>query len=161
MSTKKSPPQKTTTATAIDAAVHGQSSTQIIARTERHELFEGPLPPPDLLKQYEQTLPGIAERIVRMAEEEQAHRHTLAQADLDRKAKLTAIADRESAASVAAMARGQKIGLCISGACIVFAFACAYMGLDKWIVGAFLAVPTASFISAFIPRKPSEEKTQP
>lgn len=36
--------------------------------------FSGPLPPPDLLAEYEQVLPGLADRIVRMAEDEGAHR---------------------------------------------------------------------------------------
>lgn len=37
--------------------------------------FSGPLPPPSLLRAYEQVCPGFAERIVKMAEVEQAHRH--------------------------------------------------------------------------------------
>lgn len=36
----------------------------------------GPLPPPSILAGYEQVLPGAAERIVSMAEKEQAHRHS-------------------------------------------------------------------------------------
>lgn len=43
----------------------------IVSRTH-----QGPLPPPELLHGYEQALPGAAERIVAMAEREQAHRHT-------------------------------------------------------------------------------------
>ena len=88
-----------------------------------------------------------------MAEEEQSCRLALAKTDTEHKAKLIEIADRESVASTQALARGQKIGLGISIACILFAFLCAYMSMDKWIAIAFLAVPTASFISAFIPRK--------
>lgn len=37
--------------------------------------FSGPLPPPDLLREYNQIVPGLAERIARMAEKEQDHRH--------------------------------------------------------------------------------------
>ncbi len=36
--------------------------------------FSGPLPPPSLFGGYERALPGSAERILRMAEKEQAHR---------------------------------------------------------------------------------------
>ena len=36
--------------------------------------FIGPLPPPDILKGYEEALPGTAERIIRMAEKEQEAR---------------------------------------------------------------------------------------
>ncbi|MCS6245397.1 MAG: DUF2335 domain-containing protein [Opitutus sp.] len=41
----------------------------------RAESFSGPLPPPDLLEAYERTSSGLADRIVKMAEAEQAHRH--------------------------------------------------------------------------------------
>jgi uncharacterized membrane protein len=37
--------------------------------------FEGPLPPPTDLAQYEQVSPGFADRIVQMAEKEQDFRH--------------------------------------------------------------------------------------
>jgi uncharacterized membrane protein len=42
--------------------------------------FSGPLPPPDLLAEYEQVIPGLADRIVRMAEEEGRHRRWLQRA---------------------------------------------------------------------------------
>ena len=42
--------------------------------------FEGPLPPPDDLQAYESILPGVAERIVGMAEGQIAHRQ-----DIERK----------------------------------------------------------------------------
>lgn len=39
--------------------------------------LEGPLPPAEMLADYEQVMPGLADRIVKMAELEQAHRHQL------------------------------------------------------------------------------------
>jgi Predicted membrane protein (DUF2335) len=41
------------------------------------ESFAGPLPPPALLAEYEQALPGLAERIVAMAENEGNHRRAM------------------------------------------------------------------------------------
>jgi len=41
------------------------------------EFFAGPLPPPRILKGYEEVLSGSADRIFRMAENEQSHRHAL------------------------------------------------------------------------------------
>lgn len=43
---------------------------------EQSSSFAGPLPPPSLFKGYEQVLPGAADRILSMAEKEQASRHT-------------------------------------------------------------------------------------
>jgi uncharacterized membrane protein len=44
-----------------------------------HEVFssfQGPLPHPSLLDRYDEISPGAAERIIAMAEKEQAHRHS-------------------------------------------------------------------------------------
>lgn len=46
---------------------------QLIAR---YASFSGPLPPPAALEQYNEVLPGSAERILAMAENEQRHRHS-------------------------------------------------------------------------------------
>jgi uncharacterized membrane protein len=44
------------------------------------EGYAGSLPPQELVKAYDKLLPGAAERIFRMVEQEQAHRHSLAMA---------------------------------------------------------------------------------
>ena len=44
-------------------------------KQESIEHFQGPLPSPEVLSQYENLCPGTAERIILMAEVEQAHRH--------------------------------------------------------------------------------------
>lgn len=41
------------------------------------EGFRGPIPPPQIMKGYEEVLPGSADRIMKMAEYEQNHRHYL------------------------------------------------------------------------------------
>ncbi len=43
-----------------------------------HEHFVGPLPPPEVLAEYERVVPGLAERIVALAEKEQHERFALA-----------------------------------------------------------------------------------
>ena len=45
--------------------------------------FSGPLPPPDLLREYEAVLPGLATRIVDTAESEARHRQTVESSLLD------------------------------------------------------------------------------
>lgn len=37
--------------------------------------FQGPVPPPSLLREYESLVPGLADRLVKLTEKEQAHRH--------------------------------------------------------------------------------------
>lgn len=67
---------------AIQQAVAQQNALQ------RGQLYaqvtmSGPLPPPQQLMGYEQVLPGSAERIIRMAEEQAAHRRGLETRGLD------------------------------------------------------------------------------
>lgn len=50
-----------------------QQRSQIVASVA----MSGPLPPPQQLAGYEAVLPGCAERIIRMAEEQAAHRRAL------------------------------------------------------------------------------------
>ena len=47
------------------------SSEQIIVSRQQ---FSGPIPPPEALKQYDIVVPGLAERIMKMAENEAASR---------------------------------------------------------------------------------------
>jgi len=44
--------------------------------------YRGPLPDPDMLRGFEEVLPGAADRIIKMAEEESKHRHTISSRDL-------------------------------------------------------------------------------
>lgn len=41
------------------------------------EAYQGPLPHPDLLKKFDEVSPGAADKIIKMAELEQIHRHEM------------------------------------------------------------------------------------
>lgn len=43
----------------------------------RSELFQGPIPPPAILREYDQVHPGLADRIVSMAENQSRHRQEI------------------------------------------------------------------------------------
>jgi uncharacterized membrane protein len=45
------------------------------AMTAQH--FSGPLPPPEMLRKYEDLLPGSADRVISMAERQSVHRQAL------------------------------------------------------------------------------------
>jgi uncharacterized membrane protein len=47
---------------------------QILSLLNSISQFVGPIPPPDLLKKYEDALDGAADRIIKMAEKQSAHR---------------------------------------------------------------------------------------
>lgn len=130
--------------------VQTEAQTQLIAA--KSETFEGPLPHPDILARYENILPGIADRIVRMAEAEQNARHSAIDQDAKNKSTLVDIAAKESAGALEAQKKGQNIGLAISLVCVLCAIVSALMDKPTIVTCAFLAVPTASLIGSFMPK---------
>lgn len=58
-----------------------QQSKLVIA--QQSEVFQGPVPHPDILRGYEDIVPGAADRILTMAEKEADVRHELQQKALD------------------------------------------------------------------------------
>ncbi len=61
----------------IPARAEQSGSTGPHALTVHSQQFVGPLPPPDALRLYEETLPGAADRIIAMAEQQAAHRQRI------------------------------------------------------------------------------------
>jgi uncharacterized membrane protein len=59
----------------------GHTNPQIPIRSQvvsqQVEIHTGPIPAPAEIGEYERILPGSADRIIRMAEKEQAHRHQI------------------------------------------------------------------------------------
>ncbi len=51
-----------------------KSKQQIVLE---REYFVGPIPPPNILKQYNDIQPGFADRIISLAEKENQHRHEI------------------------------------------------------------------------------------
>ena len=89
MPSQKPKLKRTNTSDAVRAAT--PPPTSLIAAQKR-EVFEGPLPHPDILQKYEQIIPGIAERIVQMAEREQDIRAQTVASEDARKDALVALA---------------------------------------------------------------------
>ena len=50
----------------------GEELEELLVRVS--ERFAGPIPPPPVMKQYEEILPGSADRILKMAENQSEHR---------------------------------------------------------------------------------------
>src|SRR5437879_5097709 len=54
-----------------------QFRQQAMMRVSQQYSFSGPLPPPEILEKYNQAMPGLAERIISMAEQQARHRQEL------------------------------------------------------------------------------------
>ncbi len=55
-----------------------QKQNQQVQKIVHQQLeYSGPIPPPIILEQYEKIIPGAAERILKMAEQQASHRQSL------------------------------------------------------------------------------------
>lgn len=86
--------------------------------------WAGPLPPPQVLKGYDEVQPGLANRIVEMAEANQKHRHGLEAIVIP--------------ASARAEARGQWFGFIL--ALVILAIAAFFIANGLSVVGLSLIV---------------------
>ncbi len=53
---------------------NNKDSKQSTLLVERREMFSGPLPHPEILERYNSIVPGSAQKIIQMAENQSAHR---------------------------------------------------------------------------------------
>jgi uncharacterized membrane protein len=97
--------------------------------------FSGPLPPPELLAKYNDVVPNGAERIIKMAENQQAHRQDLESTVVH--------------GNVQSEKRGQWMGLTISTLVLLAGFYLACIG--KQVAGSTIAVADlASLAGVFV-----------
>jgi uncharacterized membrane protein len=109
-------------------------------RLEVERQWHGPLPRPEVLAQYEQLLPGSAERILVMAEK-------AATGEID-------TADRLASAEIEGARTGQILAFTLT----LFAFAAAVVFFalgNRWAGVAFTSVPVVMLIRSFLRRSDS------
>lgn len=82
------------------------------------EIHHGPLPHPEVLRQYDQLSPGAADRIITMAEGEAAHRRQMErqqlESDVAHRKTLTAIEQRRIDGVFSSDKTGQILGAVVS-----------------------------------------------
>lgn len=96
--------------------------------------YQGPVPSPDMLREYEQVLPGLAERLVQLTEKEQKHRH-----GSDHTAYTLAI-------------RGQSMAFAVV---VIIILAAVYFGAtgNPVLAGILVGIDLAALVTAFIAGK--------
>ncbi len=99
------------------------------------ESFKGPLPPPSLFGNYEEILPGSAERILTLAEKEQSHRQNW---------EMDALTAQKSD-----VRRGQWMGFGLGMTALIVALLCAYFGFPI-VAAASISTVLAGIITAFL-----------
>ena len=119
----------------------------VVVRQTQTQMFSGPLPPPEALKKFDEVVPGAAERIIKMAEEQSAHRKELEKKVID--------------SDIARSKWGQVLGFCIAIAGLTASTLIAIYG--NAIAGGIIGVGTlASLVGVFMygAKTRSEERTE-
>ena len=95
---KHPPPRQSQTASAVAAAT--QPLLQQVVTTTQVQQYSGQIPPPDLLRGFDDLLPGTAARLLQWADDEQMHRRRLESdaqaANIDAQRRQFSIADYQS-----------------------------------------------------------------
>lgn len=120
-----------------EAEVGGTSAAESL-----EEPFRGPLPPPELLRRYDEAVPGAGERILDLAEEEQRKRASSVNG------------------AVETMRRGQSCGLAVTLAALGVVAHTAYLGHP--VVATILGGATlTSLVTVFVAGRPSGGREGP
>jgi uncharacterized membrane protein len=101
--------------------------------------WNGPLPPPGALRQFNDIIPQGAERIMQMVEREQEHR-----IDHEKKAMTNVAAD---------YARQHWLGAAISALAIGGSVLAAYLGAHPTVSIALVGLPIVGIVQAILKRK--------
>lgn len=87
--------------------------TQLIVGIAESHVFRGPLPAPEMFREYEKVLPGLSREIVDMAKDQQSHRMELEK--------------KYVSSSILQSSRGQVMGFILGILCIIGAVVSAYI----------------------------------
>ena len=120
-----------------------QQKEQSVSQSQSvQSAYQGPKPSADQLLKYNQITPGLADRIVAMAEKESSHRHAQEKVILDTDSKLAISASRE-------VLIGQVFGLIIGLATISAGTFLAYSG-NNFAGGAIGSAGVIGLVSVFV-----------
>lgn len=140
------------------AQPHILSSSQIHHKTE---VFQGPVPHPDILAGMERVVPGSARDLFEMAKAETAHQHEMevltTTANINAQRKQLEIADYQSKAVFRSDTLGQIAGIIVSMTCIGAAVYLAVNG-HEWVAVVLAGIPTAAVIQAFFAKRKADGK---
>lgn len=124
--------------------------------------FQGPLPPPDLLDQYERIDPGAAKAIIEMAQRQAEHRQTLEleaqRADIQARDRQLEIENDRIQGVLLNDRLGVILGWTVAAACTVGAVWSMAHDKPGYVTVAFISLPVASIINALRASSQSKKK---
>lgn len=133
----------------------GQPRQEVLDRTPQDGRFTirtGPLPTPEELFHYQQLIPGSADRIIAMAEREQAHRMNVedmqSRSDIKHRDELVASQRQNAAGVFRSDMAGQILGAAVALVATGGAIYTAIIGVHPAVSIALVGLPVAAIIKA-------------
>lgn len=137
-------------AAAPTPAVAAEKAAQQVTFQQTH--YQGDIPPPALLRQFDDMVPGTAARLIGWAEAEAEHRRAMErdslQGNLAAQAAQVEIARYDSKATFRGAVLGQLCGLAVCILCVAGAIWEGDQG-NTGVAIALAAIPTAAVIRSF------------
>ena len=137
---------------------HRRSNLQASATKSIH--YEGSLPPPSILRGFDEVVPGTAARLVKLAEEESAHRRgiesKITDANINTQQQQVLVAKQQSSAVARCELIGLVLGAVVCLSCVAGCFYLGTKGLERAAI-ALAVIPTAGVISAFTFKRKSQK----
>ena len=156
------PPQNKSPAKArVAPTAHGIQQPGVMQLRKEQtttQVYQGPVPHPEILERFEALVPGTAQRMFQQAADESAHRRQqedkINNGNIAAQAKQLQLSQEQTKSVFRSDLVGQIAGVVVAIASIGGA---VYLALnDKQAVAAALsAIPTAAVIQAFFAKKPT------
>ncbi len=151
-----SPARKRAGSAADSSLTQLQGEITATAQINHTHVFQGPVAHPEILRGYDEIVPGTAQRMIQLAEDESLHRRGLenesSRANIFAQKKQLEIAEQQSVSAFESDRTGQYLGALVSLSCIGGA---VFLALDgrEIAAAALSALPTAAVIQAFFAKK--------
>lgn len=126
----------------------------------RREEFNGPLPHPEIIRQYEEIQPGFAKQIIQMALEEQGHRHDMERMIVESETSLNSGQLDIIRASIKLKTRLQLFGFGITTLLVVVGSACIFLDKNVNSLGTFILAIGSFCWTMFYGKKQSDDESQ-
>ncbi len=147
---RTNPPKK-----EMSSSQSKEEGVQLEAVIHKSE-FRGPLPPPEILAEYEKIHPGFADRVIQLTEKQGDHRREM-------QAKVLAIQGRDAILDRTERKRGQYFGFIVASLAIICGTVAIVRssGTAGQLAGGALSVASLTgLVIAFITGRRSEEPRQ-
>lgn len=128
----------------------------MVTTTQSVQSYEGPIPHPDLLRKFDELLPGTAERLINLAVAESEHRRSLEliamNANVSAQSRNVAISEKSSRNVFISDTLAQVLGASVSLVCAIGAI---YLALheQQGIALALAAIPAAALAESIYSRR--------